>query len=250
VSLPFSHDAFLDVFAAYNRAWWPVAAVLWIATVSAIIQLVRGRTLGRGLVALLAIHWAWSGIAYHAGAFAAINPAAPLFAVLFLVQAFAFAWTGVIRGRLAFAWGRSWRHWLAALLLGAAVVYPGVAWATVNAWPRLPTFGVPCPTTLFTAGCLLAAVPAAPRGCWSSRSCGPWSAGPPPCSWASASISRSSPPAQGSWPSPPPEATATARAPGAGQGANPEGRGLRQALSGPARGRGSPLTDVAAACYR
>jgi hypothetical protein len=163
VSLPFSHDAFLDVFAVYNRTWWPVAVVLWIATLVAIVQLVRDRARGAGLAALLAVHWAWSGVAYHARAFAAINPAAPLFAVLFLVQALAFVWSGVIRGRLAFAWGGSWRHRLAALLLLAAIAYPGVAWVTVNAWPRVPTFGVPCPTTLFTAGCLLAAVPPVPR---------------------------------------------------------------------------------------
>jgi hypothetical protein len=55
VSLPFSHDAFLDVFPACNRTWWPVAVVLWIATVAAIIQLVRDRTMGAGLAALLAI---------------------------------------------------------------------------------------------------------------------------------------------------------------------------------------------------
>jgi hypothetical protein len=34
---------------------------------------------------------------------------------------------------------------------------------TVHDWPGVPTFGVPCPTTLFTAGCLLAAVRPAPR---------------------------------------------------------------------------------------
>jgi hypothetical protein len=70
----------------------------------------------------------------------------------------------VIRGRLAFAWGGSWRHRLAVLLLLAAVVYPGFALVTVSAWPRVPTFGVPCPTTLFTAGCLLSAKPPFRRG--------------------------------------------------------------------------------------
>jgi hypothetical protein len=155
--LPFSHDAFLEVFASYNRAWWPIAGALWIATLVAIVQLIRKRSLGAWLAALLAVHWAWAGIAYHGRAFATINPAARLFAVFFVIQAFAFVWTGVIRGSLAFAWGSAWRHWLAALLLLTAIVYPGAAWLTVAAWPRIPTFGVPCPTALFTAGRLLSA---------------------------------------------------------------------------------------------
>jgi hypothetical protein len=171
VSLPFSHDAFLDVFAAYNRAWWPMVALLWIATVTAVFQLVRGRARGAGIATVLAAHWAWSGVAYHALAFAAINPAAPVFAGASLLQALALVWTGVIRRRLAFAWGRAPRHWLAAGLLLVALAYPGLAQVTVGAEPRAPTFGVPCPTALFTAGCLLAAVPPVPRGCSSFRCC-------------------------------------------------------------------------------
>lgn len=163
MSLPFSHDAFLEVFAAYNTAWWPVALVLWIATLAGAIQLVRGRARGAGLAALLAVHWAWSSLVYHAGYFAAINPAAPLFAALFMVQALAFLWTGVVRRGLAFAWGSSRRHRIAAALLLVALAYPALALGTVADWPRAPLFGVPCPTLLFTAGCLLTAVPPVPR---------------------------------------------------------------------------------------
>jgi Family of unknown function (DUF6064) len=133
VNLPFSHDAFLDVFAAYNTAWWPVALMLWIATLAGAIQLVRGRARGAGLAALLAVHWAWSSLVYHAGYFAAINPAARLFAALFLAQALAFLWTGVVRRRLAFAWGSSRRHGVAAVLLLVALGYPALARLTVFA---------------------------------------------------------------------------------------------------------------------
>jgi hypothetical protein len=115
-------------------------------------------------VALLAVHWAWSSLVYYAGYFAAINPAELLFAALFLVQGLAFLWTGVVRRGLAFAWGSSRRHRVAAVLLLLALAYPALARLTVDAWPRAPTFGVPCPTALFTAGCLLAAVPPVPRG--------------------------------------------------------------------------------------
>ncbi len=93
-----------------------------------------------------------------------INPAAPVFAGAFLLQALAFVWTGVVGHRLAFAWGRAPRHWVAAGLLLMALAYPVLAQLTVGVGPRAPTFGVPCPTALFTAGCLLAAVPPVPRG--------------------------------------------------------------------------------------
>jgi Family of unknown function (DUF6064) len=157
--LPFSREEFLDVFAAYNTAVWPAAAILWFASLVGVVQLVRGRAQGTGLGALLAVHWAWSGAAYHARFFAEINPAAWLFAALFLIQGALFAWTGVVRRQLQFAWRRSPRHALAGGLLLFALAYPGLALLMGHDWPRTPTFGVPCPTTALTAGLLLAAVP-------------------------------------------------------------------------------------------
>jgi hypothetical protein len=161
--VPFSHDQFLNVFANYNTALWPVVIVLWVATLAGSVQLVRGRARGPGLAALLTLHWAWSGLVYHGLYFSGINPAAPAFAVLFVIQAVAFAWTGVIRQRLAFAWSSTLRHALAGVLLVSALAYPGLALGTVADWPRAPLFGVPCPTMLFTASCLLTAVPPVPR---------------------------------------------------------------------------------------
>jgi hypothetical protein len=160
--LPFSTDQFLDVFAAYNTALWHAATALWFVTLGAVIRLIRGRARGTELGALLAIHWAWSGLVYHALYFSTINPLAPVFALLFMIQAAGFAWTGVARPRLMFVWSNSLRHVLAALLLAYALAYPGLA-LLVHDWPRVPMFGVPCPTTLFTAGCLLAAARPTPR---------------------------------------------------------------------------------------
>jgi hypothetical protein len=159
VTLPFSHDAFLDVFAIYNRAWWPVAVILWLVTVAAVIQLTRGHARGAGLAAILAVHWAWAGVAYHWLAFTTINPAAPVFAGAFLLQALAFVWTGVVGHRLAFAWGRAPRHWVAAGLLLMALAYPVLAQLTVGVGPR--------------ARRRLA--------CRAPRPCSPWAASSRPC---------------------------------------------------------------------
>lgn len=55
MSVPFSKDACLDVFTTYNTAGWPVALMLWIATLAGAIQVVRGQVRGAGL----AVHWGW-----------------------------------------------------------------------------------------------------------------------------------------------------------------------------------------------
>ncbi len=96
MELPFSHNEFLDVFGAYNSVLWPVVAVLWAVTAGFTLRWMRkGRMDGRGLFALLAMHWGWSGIAYHWFFFRAMNPAAALFGALFVVQAALFTWLAV-----------------------------------------------------------------------------------------------------------------------------------------------------------
>jgi hypothetical protein len=67
MSLSFTPEAFLQVFAAYNQ-------------------------------------WAWMGLVYHIGFFRFINPAALGFGIAFLVQAWLFLVWGVnTRGRVAVA---------------------------------------------------------------------------------------------------------------------------------------------------
>jgi len=43
------------------------------------------------------------------------------------------------------------------------LLYPAIVRAEGHAFPRLPTFGVPCPTTILTIGFLLAADRSLPR---------------------------------------------------------------------------------------
>ena len=160
MTLPFTRGEFLDVFAVYNTHLWPAAALLWLATVAVVIVFaVAARPPRRLITALLAFHWAWAGIVYHGLFFTAINPAAWLFAALFLAQAIMFAWWGAA---LEFSRGRSIGHAVSWTLIVCALLYPGLAWAGGLVYPRLPTFGVPCPTTILTAGVLLAVEPPLP----------------------------------------------------------------------------------------
>lgn len=163
MSLPFSHDQFLDVFGAYNAALWPAAAALWLATAALLGALALRRAPPRLVAALLALQWLWAGAVYHLGYFRAINPAALGFGILFLAEGGGFAWLALRRTPPEFSWGRAPRQIASALLCAYALLYPALALFTGLAWPRFPSFGVPCPADILTIGLLLAADPSAPR---------------------------------------------------------------------------------------
>jgi len=144
--IPFTSDQFFDVFGSYNESLWPFAVLLWLASLVALVRLVRGsQGRQRFINALLVTHWLWSAIAYHMAFFTKINRAAWLFGALFLIQALLFAWYGVIDKRLNYSTGRSLRHVLAGGLITYALIYPAIGWIEGFALPRMPTFGIPCP---------------------------------------------------------------------------------------------------------
>ena len=103
MQLPFSKQEFFDQLAAYNGALWPAVVALWAVSVLACVWLLSSRRPhGRWISALLGVQWAWSAVAYHVAFFTRINPAAWLFAAIFLLQAALFFWSGVTKGRLSF----------------------------------------------------------------------------------------------------------------------------------------------------
>jgi hypothetical protein len=156
LQLPFSRDAFLDVFGAYNTLLWPVAAVLWIATVLVFVACLRGYSRDAWTFGLLAFLWAWSGVVYHAALFTWINPAAWGFALLFVIEAGLLTWFGVVR-RTLHVWSReaTLSTQLGKGLIAYGLSYPLLSLIGPNTYPLVPTFGVPCPTTLVTIGFLL-----------------------------------------------------------------------------------------------
>jgi hypothetical protein len=161
--LPFTRDAFLDVFAAYNAAWWPLAIVLWLTTAAALVHAGRrGAAAGAVVASVLTLQWICAGVVYHAWFFTRINPAAWLFAALFLTEAGLLAWRGV-RGGLRYVDRRPLRFGAGALIVAYALLYPAIVLLTGGEYPRVPTFGVPCPTTIATIGFLVAADRPIPR---------------------------------------------------------------------------------------
>ena len=161
MQLPFTREQFFDLFAAYNATLWPGVLALWIVSVLvAVLLFARShRASDRVVGTLLAVHWAWSALAYHVAFFTSINPAAWLFAALFLVEAVLFLWWGTIRGRLRLAAESSAWAPVAWVLVAYSLVYPAINAAQHGTFVRIPAFGVPCPTTIFTVGLLMLATP-------------------------------------------------------------------------------------------
>lgn len=160
MQLPFTREQFFDLFVAYNEALWPAVVALWIAsTVIVARQLPARHQHDRWVSALLVGHWAWSALAYHVAFFTRINPAAWLFAALFLAEALLCFRVGVVQRRLSFApWGTKWAP-LAWGLIAYSLAYPVINVIDHRSLLRTPTFGLPCPTTIFTAGVLMLATP-------------------------------------------------------------------------------------------
>jgi len=154
---PFTIEQFLGVFRAYNEAVWPMQIVFYGVAAAGGALAVRPRPgSGQWISGLLALLWAWMGVVYHWDFFRSINPAAGLFAAMFVLQAVLFLGAGVVRPRLAFrarpdgvgAAG-------AALIAYGLIVYPILGALSGHPYPEGPTFGLPCPTTIFTLGLLL-----------------------------------------------------------------------------------------------
>ena len=164
MQLPFTKEQFFDLFVAYNEALWPAVVALWIASMVVVaLRLSARHQHDRWVSALLVWHWAWSALAYHAAFFTRINPAAWLFAAVFLGQAVLVFRVGVVQRRLSFApWGSAWAP-LAWGLIVYSLAYPAINAFDHRSLVRIPTFGLPCPTTIFAAGVLMLATPR----CWS-----------------------------------------------------------------------------------
>ena len=163
--LPFTVEQFHEVFRAYNETLWPAQVFLVGCAVVAIgLVLAPRRGSGVALSAILAFLWAWVALAYHLAFFSRINPLAYAFAALSLAGALAFLWQGVVLRRLRFAWAGGGRAIAGTgLILFALVVYPAWSMQAGHPYPAMPTFGLPCPTTLFTIGLLAFLVPPYPR---------------------------------------------------------------------------------------
>ena len=165
MQLPFTTDQFHDVFRAYNESVWPAQlALLALALLALGCVAIPRRWSGAVVSAVFAALWLWMALAYHLAFFTAINPLAYAFAAVTGAGGLVFLWEGVVKRRLEFRLAADARGTAGtALVVFALVVYPAWSLYAGHRYPALPTFGLPCPTTIFTIGMLAFLRPPHPR---------------------------------------------------------------------------------------
>jgi hypothetical protein len=155
--LPFSVEQFLSIFQTYNNAIWPMQILLNLLALIAIILVIRKTSVSSKIIsAILGFLWLWTGVVYHLVYFSSINKAAYVFGTLCVVQGLIFFFTGVYRSSLSFRFQPNVQGVIGALfILYALIVYPVLGYLLGHVYPASPTFGAPCPTTIFTFGLFL-----------------------------------------------------------------------------------------------
>jgi Family of unknown function (DUF6064) len=157
MKLPFTVEQFSDVFKHYNQSVFPMQIVFYFLAFTVIYLSIKQRSYSHRIInAILSFFWLWMGIVYHLLFFAQINKAAYFFGVIFILQAVLFFYQGVLYNKLSYKFRSDKFGWAGAILmLFALFIYPGLSYVFKHVYPASPTFGLPCPTTIFTFGILL-----------------------------------------------------------------------------------------------
>ena len=163
--LPFTVEQFYGVSREYNTTVWSAQIFLLVLAVVAVALVVFPRRWsGLGVSSILAFLWAWLGLVYHLSFFTVISAPAYGFAAVSVMGSLIFLWQGVVRRRLEFRLTTNARTAVGVLLIVfALVVYPAWSIDAGHYYPNLVTFGLPCPTTIFTIGLFAFTVRPYPR---------------------------------------------------------------------------------------
>lgn len=154
---PFTLEQFLNVFKEYNNNIWPLQIILFLLGAIIIYLVIRRKSFSNKVISsVLAFFWLWMGIVYHLVYFSVINKAAFGFGLIFIVEGILLIYYGVIKSKLSFQFRTDVSGLIGAiLLLYALIIYPILGFALGHVYPSAPTFGLPCPTTIFTLSLFL-----------------------------------------------------------------------------------------------
>lgn len=155
--MPFTKEQFLNVFKEYNLAVFPIQILFLVFAILSIFLLTTGKQNRNKVInSVLAFFWLWIGVVYHFIFFSPINKAAYFFSIMFIVQACIFIYFGIVNGKIDYELRKDFRGiagWL--MIIYALAIYPVLGIIAGHGYPYQPTFGLPCPTTIFTFGILL-----------------------------------------------------------------------------------------------
>ena len=157
MQLPFSLGDFLNIFKEYNETVFPLQILFnLIAFLSIYLIFTKYKYSNKVVNSVLSFFWLWIGIVYHLIFFSKINTAAYFFSILFIIQGLLFAIWGVLKNTLSFEYKNTSTNIVGLILLIYALIfYPVIGYQLGHVYPYSPTFGLPCPTTIFTFGILL-----------------------------------------------------------------------------------------------
>jgi len=154
---PFSAEQFIEVFRIYNESVFPAQIILFAISLVVIYLVFKPTSISNKIISsVLAFFWLWMGVVYHLVFFTTINKAAYLFGAIFTLQSILFLTYGVFQTKLSFKFSFDIVGTTGLILnFFALVVYPILGYVFGHSYPSSPTFGLPCPTTIFTLGLLL-----------------------------------------------------------------------------------------------
>lgn len=157
MKLPFTPEEFLKVFEIYNQTVFPMQVVLYLLALFIIyLSINKKKWSNKAISTVLSILWLWMGLVYHILFFTSINKVAYFFGILFILQGGLFLWNGVYHDKLEFKLTKSINGFVGVVLMAfALIIYPVIGYYLGHQYPASPTFGLPCPTTIFTFGMLL-----------------------------------------------------------------------------------------------
>lgn len=155
--MPFTVEEFLGVFRDYNNSVYPFQFILFLSALFIVYLAIRKKKYSSNLITwILAFYWLWIGVVYDIIFFSAINPAAYIFGIIFILQSFLFIKAGILDKKLEFRFEKGINQYMGGLIiLYALIFYPLLGMYFGHTYPENPTFGLPCPTTIFTFGILL-----------------------------------------------------------------------------------------------
>jgi len=157
MKIPFTIEQFLQVFKDYNLSIWPGQIVFYVLGIVMIILTFKKKSYSN-LVnnILLSFLWLWMGIVYHIIFFTTINKSAYLFGIFYIIQGILTLYFGVFRSKLTYHFTYNIYSLTGLFLISYALIfYPIIGFFAGHIYPSAPTFGLPCPTTIFTLGLFL-----------------------------------------------------------------------------------------------
>jgi hypothetical protein len=154
---PFTLEQFLAVFTHYNEGVFPMQILFYLISIFAIYLSLKPNAQTDKIISLImAFLWVWMGVVYHFIYFTDINKLAYSFGAFFIVQSILFVVFGIFQDKFIFQFTAD-KYGITGMILMAfaLIIYPILGYFFGHIYPSSPTFGLPCPTTIFTFGILL-----------------------------------------------------------------------------------------------